>query len=132
MSFQHYGKSQIASWVENNIEQAKHLHHLVENSDEFESATEPRMSAICIRYKGNSLLPFRGWGHDELTQLHHTVASRIEKEGRFWFATTVLKGKTWFRINPVNIHTTIQTMDELFETLQRCCKDAEEEMSKDK
>jgi len=62
-------------------------------------------------------------GNDAIKQLHYSVAARIEKEGRFWFATTVLKGCTWFRINPVNIHTTLNTMDELFQTLQKYCKE---------
>ena len=118
MSFQHYGKMQIAQWVENNIGQASHLHMLVQNSEEFESATRPRMSAICIRYKNDSL------SDEMLTELHHSVAARIEMEGQFWFATTMLKGKTWFRINPVNINTTIQTMDDLFKTLQQYCIEA--------
>ncbi|HYK47128.1 MAG TPA: pyridoxal-dependent decarboxylase [Parafilimonas sp.] len=117
MSFQHYGRQQIAQWVENNIEQATHLHKLAQNTDDFESATEPKMSAICLRYKGDRM------GSDAIKQLHYSVAARIEKEGRFWFATTVLKGCTWFRINPVNIHTTLNTMDELFQTLQKYCKE---------
>jgi glutamate/tyrosine decarboxylase-like PLP-dependent enzyme len=122
MSFQHYGKDQIAEWVENNVAQAKHLHRLAQTSREFESATEPTMSAICIRYKNDTL------GNEALTQLHHNVASRIEREGQFWFATTLLKGKTWFRINPVNMHTTIKTIDTLFQTLTQYCSDEAEKM----
>ncbi len=115
MSFQHYGKDTIGEWVNNNVEQAMHLHNLAINSKDFDSATEPRMSAICIRYKAAGLTD------EDVTRLHHVVAARIEKEGNFWFATTVLKGKTWFRINPVNIYTTIETMDALFKTLQEYC-----------
>ena len=123
MSFQHYGKDKIGEWVDNNVEQAKHLHNLAITSKDFESATEPKMSAICIRYKAAGLTS------ENDTRLHHEVAARIEKEGNFWFATTVLKGKTWFRINPVNIYTTIQTMDALFKTLQQYCKEAVRQMS---
>ncbi len=94
-----------------------HLHNLAISSKEFDSATEPRMSAICIRYKAGGLT------NKNATRLHHEVAARIEKEGNFWFATTVLKGKTWFRINPVNIYTTIETMEDLFKTLQEYCKE---------
>lgn len=118
MSFQHYGKDKIGEWVDKNVEQAKHLHMLASTSEDFESATEPKMSAICIRFIG------KGLTEDQNTHLHHEVAARIEKEGNFWFATTTLKGKTWFRINPVNIYTTIQTMDELFKTLQLYCNEA--------
>ncbi|MEO6221327.1 MAG: pyridoxal-dependent decarboxylase [Ginsengibacter sp.] len=122
MSFQHYGKDKIGEWVDKNVEQALHLHDLAINSKDFESATEPRMSAICIRYKASGLT------NENATHLHHKVAARIEKEGNFWFATTMLKGKTWFRINPVNIYTTIQTIDDLFKTLQQYCKEEAEKI----
>ncbi len=94
-----------------------YLHNLAINSKDFESATEPRMSAICIRYKTDGLT------NANATSLHHEVASRIEKEGKFWFATTMLKGKTWLRINPVNIYTTIETIEALFKTLQQYCRE---------
>lgn len=118
MSLQHYGKKQVGEWVDKNVEQAKHLHKLVSKSKDFESATEPEMSAVCARYKSDDLT------NDQLSKLHIEVASRIEREGNFWFATTVLKGKTWFRINPVNIYTTTETIDALFKTLQQYCKEA--------
>ncbi len=124
MSFQHYGKDQIGKWVDNNVEQAKHLHGLAMGNKDFDSATEPSMSAICIRYKNTSLT------NEELTKLHRNVAARIEKEGKFWFATTELKGKTWFRINPVNINTTIETMEALFDMLKEYCKEAYEMVQK--
>ena len=54
-------------------------------------------------------------------RIHHEVARRIEQGGRFWFGTTLMKDKWWFRINPVNFRTTIAHMDELFETLKREC-----------
>jgi glutamate/tyrosine decarboxylase-like PLP-dependent enzyme len=123
MSFQHYGKSRIGEWIDGNIAQAEHLHQLVEKSNDFESAAAPVMSAICIRYKGNGL------HDDQLAQLHHEVAARIEKDGQFWFASTSMKGKTWFRINPVNIYTTKETMEELFEVLGRYCREWEKDKS---
>ena len=122
MSFQHYGIGKIGEWVDNNVSQAKHLHKLVSRNKDFESATEPLMSAICIRYKA------AGLNDEQLTRLHHEVTSRIEKEGHFWFATTIMKGKTWFRINPVNIYTTLQMMEALFDSLQLYCNEAAKKM----
>jgi glutamate/tyrosine decarboxylase-like PLP-dependent enzyme len=115
MSFQHYGKDKIGEWVDGNVAHAMHLHNLAGKSKDFESVTQPKMSAICIRYKKEGLT------NKQLTKLHIDVAARIEKEGKFWFATTELKGNTYFRINPVNIYTTIETMDALFKTLQEYC-----------
>jgi aromatic-L-amino-acid/L-tryptophan decarboxylase len=122
MSFRHYGKDQIGDWVDANIEQAKHLHELAVAENVFISATEPIMSAICLRYNKP------GMDRVALQKLHHAVATRIEKSGEFWFATTEMKGQTWFRINPVNIHTTTKDMDRLYEVLKKTCEVVEKEM----
>jgi aromatic-L-amino-acid decarboxylase len=116
VSFHHYGKTKMGEWVDNNIGHAKHLHQLAINDPHFESATEPVMSAVCLHFKTPQLT------EEENKQLHFTVTEKIESEGRFWFATTIMKGKTWFRVNPVNIYTKMEHMDELFKTLQAYCR----------
>ena len=121
VSFHHYGKTKMGEWVDNNIAHAKHLHQLAINDGHFQSATEPVMSAVCLHYKTPQLT------NEQNKQLHFAVTEKIESEGRFWFATTIMKGKTWFRINPVNIYTKMEHIDNLFKTLQSYCK---EELSK--
>jgi aromatic-L-amino-acid/L-tryptophan decarboxylase len=115
MSFKRYGSRQIGEWIDNNVRQAKHLYALVADHKEFEAASMPPMSAICIRYKHPEL------NEPELKNLHADVAQRIEQSGRFWISTTELKGKTWFRINPVNFRTRQEHMEQLFELLQKEC-----------
>jgi len=115
MSFKRYGARQIGEWIDNNVRQAKHLYSLTENNAEFEPATEPPMSAICIRFKGPKL------SEAESKELHAEVAQRVEQSGRFWMSTTDLKGKTWFRINPVNFRTREEHMEQLFALLQQEC-----------
>jgi hypothetical protein len=73
------------------------------------------MSAICIRFKG------AGLNETESKELHAEVAQRVERSGRFWISTTELKGKTWFRINPVNFRTRKEHMEQLFELLLEEC-----------
>lgn len=126
MSFHHYGRNQIGEWIDKNIDQARCLHQLAVAEDFFEPATFPAMSAICLRYRSGHLT------REQLSKLHYEVASRIEKDGQFWFATTEMKGKTWFRINPVNIHTTTQHMKQLYETLKKTCKEVEASLLKEK
>jgi len=117
MSFKHYGTRQIGEWIDNNIRQAKYLHALAENHPDFESASRPPMSAICIRFTGASL-------HEaDSKKLHAAVAQRVEQSGRFWMSTTELKGKTWFRINPVNFRTREQHMQKLFSLLEQECRE---------
>lgn len=116
MSFKRYGARQVGDWIDNNVRQAKHLHNLVAKHPEFEAASDPPMSAICIRYKG------RGLGEEQLRKLHAEVARRVEQSGRFWISTTELKDKSWFRINPVNFRTRQEHMEKLFALLQEECR----------
>ena len=116
MSFKRYGARQIGEWVDNNVRQAKHLYALAERHPEFEPASIPPMSAICIRFNGPGL------NEAESKDLHAEVAQRVERSGRFWISTTELKGKSWFRINPVNFRTRQEHIEDLFHFLQQeCC-----------
>jgi aromatic-L-amino-acid/L-tryptophan decarboxylase len=118
MSFKRYGAREIGRWVDANVAQAEHLHALAEASAEFESATPPRMSGVCLRYAPDGLDEARS------AKLHARVAQRLEELGRFWFSTTVMKGRTWLRINIVNFRTRNEHMDELFALLQEECPKA--------
>lgn len=115
MSFKRYGSQQIGEWIDNNIRQAHHLYKLVAEHPDFEAATEPPMSAICIRYRKGDL------DEAESKKLHAAVVERVEKSGKFWISTTELKGKTWFRINPVNFRTRTEHMEQLLELLETEC-----------
>jgi aromatic-L-amino-acid/L-tryptophan decarboxylase len=117
MSFKRYGTRQIGEWIDNNVRQAKYLHALAEKHPDFEGASRPPMSAICIRFTGASL------NEADSKRLHAAVAQRVEQSGRFWMSTTELKGKTWFRINPVNFRTREQHMQELFSLLEQECRE---------
>ncbi len=116
MSFKRYGACQIGEWIDNNVRQAKHLYALSAKDPDFEPASVPPMSAICIRYKGAEL------SEADSKTLHAEVAQRVEQSGRFWISTTELKGKTWFRINPVNFRTRQEHIEELFALLQQECR----------
>jgi glutamate/tyrosine decarboxylase-like PLP-dependent enzyme len=115
MSFKRYGSEQIGRWIDGNVEQAKHLYDLCRQHSEFRPVMHPPMSAICIRYDPG------GIPEDEIGRIHREVARRIEAGGRFWISTTVLKDRWWFRINPVNIRTRLEHMDELMALLVREC-----------
>ncbi|HEX8816745.1 MAG TPA: pyridoxal-dependent decarboxylase [Terriglobales bacterium] len=115
MSFKRYGTRQIGEWIDNNVRQARHMYGLAVNDPEFEAASEPPMSAICIRFVGDGL------SEADAKDLHAEVAQRVERSGKFWMSTTELKGKSWFRINPVNFRTREKHMEELFGLLKSEC-----------
>ncbi len=115
MSFKRYGAQQIGEWIDSNVRQAQHLYALVKDDAEFEAASDPPMSAICIRYR---TVP-----QADAAKLHAEVAERVEKSGKFWIGTTELKGKMWFRINPVNFRTRQEHMEQLLDLLRLECRE---------
>ena len=52
------------------------------------------------------------------------MMQRVEESGKFWISTTELKGKSWFRINPVNFRTRPEHMEQLLALLERECRSA--------
>ncbi len=120
MSFKRYGTRQIGEWIDNNVRQARHLYARVADHPEFEAASEPPMSAICIRYKSPD--KEMDLSEPDAKALHARVVENIEKSGKFWISTTELKGRTWFRINPVNFRTRTEHMDQLLALLETECR----------
>jgi glutamate/tyrosine decarboxylase-like PLP-dependent enzyme len=110
MSFKRYGTREIGSWIDRNIEHAEQLHELAGKDAAFECVNKPVMSAICLRYRGKDLA------------FHQRVASEIERDGKYWISTTVLKGQPAFRINPVNFRTQGEHIAGLFHDLQEICR----------
>ena len=115
MAMKRYGTNELGRWIDANIAQAERLYTLVSGHPDFIPAVAPRMSAMCLRYAPNGL------EEPESAELHAAVARKVEESGRFWISTTVLKGRTWFRVNPVNIRTRLEHMDELFDLLVELC-----------
>jgi hypothetical protein len=64
-----------------------------------------------------------------LKDLHAGVAKRIEQSGKFWISTTELKGKTYFRMSPLNFRTRTEHMDQLLALLGRECHSALQSVS---
>ncbi|MBI4564114.1 MAG: aminotransferase class I/II-fold pyridoxal phosphate-dependent enzyme [Planctomycetes bacterium] len=106
MAFKRYGAAEIGRWIDRNIEQAERLYELSSRDADIEPVHKPSMSAICLRF------------HSGDADLHQKVVAEIQRQGKFWISTTVLKGRPAIRINPVNFRTTLRHMDELFGTLK--------------
>ena len=115
MAMKRYGANEIGLWIDANVAQAQRLYERTSQHPEFIPAVAPRMSAMCLRYAPPGL------EEPESARLHAAVARQVEDGGRFWISTTVLKGRTWFRVNPVNTRTRLEHMDELFDLMVELC-----------
>ena len=120
MSLERHGIEEIGGWIDANVEQARHMHELATAHSRFESAVEPVMSAVCVRY-----VPERDLPPDRVAEIHHRAVENIERGGEFWIGTTRLKGRIWFRACPVNFRTTLRHMERLLERLEAECRGIE-------
>lgn len=125
MSFKRHGTAEIGRWVDDNVQQALRMHELAQRNPRFDSAVEPRMSAVCVRY-----VPERDLTPKQIAELHHEAVGRVERSGKFWIGTTHLKGRVWFRACPVNFRTTLAHMDRLMGLLEKVCGELEKEIGK--
>lgn len=50
------------------------------------------------------------------------MVENIEKSGKVWISTTEVKGKMWFRINPISFPTLTEQMDQLLDLLEAECR----------
>jgi glutamate/tyrosine decarboxylase-like PLP-dependent enzyme len=124
MSFKRHGTAEIGRWIDANVEHARRVHDIAQRNPHFESAVEPTMSAVCVRYLSERDLPPM-----YVAELHHRAVERIERSGEFWIGTTHLKGSVWFRACAVNFRTTLAHMDRLMELLGKVCRELEAEIT---
>src|SRR5262249_4064107 len=118
MGLRRHGTRELGRWIDANVSQARHLWQRALEHPDFEPATAPAMSAVCLRYAQERM------DEPHSARLHARVARGVEEGGRFWISPTVLKGRTWFRVNPVNFRTRTEHVDELFDLLCRECGEA--------
>lgn len=116
MGLKHCGAEQVGRWVDANVAHARRLYELAAAHPDFVAATYPTMSAICVRYAP------AGRSAEELDAWHPLVTRRIEESGEYWISTTVLKGRTFFRICPVNFRTRPEHIDGLFAAMVAECR----------
>ncbi|HYE96734.1 MAG TPA: aminotransferase class I/II-fold pyridoxal phosphate-dependent enzyme [Rubricoccaceae bacterium] len=118
MALKRYGAREVGRWVEANVALARRLHDLAADDPDFVPATEPPMSAVCLRFAPVGL------EESVLAPLHDRVARRIQEGGRYWISTTQMKGRTWFRVNPVNFRSRGEHIEGLFADLRAACAEA--------
>ncbi len=124
MSFKRYGTRQLGRWIDSNIDQAEHLYKLCKEDRILRPAVNPLMSAICLRFDSDKL------SRSEVDLLHNEISRKAELSGKFWISTTELKGRIFFRINPVNFRTRLKHIEELYNFLKKECLEMESRLVK--
>ncbi|MCP4143938.1 MAG: aminotransferase class I/II-fold pyridoxal phosphate-dependent enzyme [bacterium] len=99
MTMKMVGRNKYAEWIEKDIELARVLAGLLQQTDEFE-LTGPNTLGICtFRWVPDSNL-----SEEDIDQLNRDLQTVVEREGDAWFSHTTLQGQVTLRVNVENRH----------------------------
>lgn len=115
VAFQHYGLEHFARLQEHTVDNARTLHRILRDSDDFEPAHSPESNILCFRW-----LPHGADDRpdDEIDRLQTALRERYNASGRGWITATVLGGRRVLRVTLMNPRTEEQHLRALLEGLR--------------
>nr|MDQ3282400.1 pyridoxal-dependent decarboxylase [Acidobacteriota bacterium] len=100
------GPQGIADALERVTELTRYLHRKLEESDDFEPVHAPHLNILCFRRRGFT---------DEQTA---DLREALNRSGRAWITTTVLRGERVLRVTMMNPRTTEEDIDAMIAGLR--------------
>lgn len=110
------GRDGYAEIVDRQIDLTRRLVARLSTMEEFEVLGEVHTAVACVRFLPDGLRNAPGPAQDAVQQ---RVQQRIERGGRAWLATTVVRGRRVLRINVNSVLTRAEHVDELVALLRR-------------
>jgi aromatic-L-amino-acid/L-tryptophan decarboxylase len=98
MAVRAHGWATIRDAVERNIELTRRLEQLLAERG-FHVLDEGELSIACARWEPSGLTP------EATDELQGAIARDVVATGKAWFSTTHHAGRTWLRMNMVNLYT---------------------------
>ena len=110
LAFSVHGATAIRAALERNLEQARTLHALLDERDDFEIVHRPQLSAVNFRH-----VPA---GVEDLDAHNARLALRVQLDGRIYLAPSVVDGRACLRACFVNYRTTDEDVRAILEVLE--------------
>lgn len=110
ISLQHYGLDFFAELQERTVDNARFLHGLLTEADDFEPLHEPQSNILCFRHIPASL---RGADEDRVNEFQRLVRGRWNSSGRGWITATALDRRRVLRVtlmNPATRHEHLEAL----------------------
>ncbi len=102
-ALKYYGKEYYGEYIESRYDLAKEFAAMVNQSDNFELATEPQANIVCFRYHDQS-------DDNYLNSLNSKIRERVVKSGRFYIVEAELADKIWLRVTIINPLTSAEVL----------------------
>ncbi|HYO79220.1 MAG TPA: pyridoxal-dependent decarboxylase, partial [Thermoanaerobaculia bacterium] len=104
-----HGPAPIVEALERVTALTRHLYDRIAASDDFEPVHEPELNILCFRRRGFD---------DEQTA---GLREKLNRSGRAWITTTILRGERVLRVTMMNPRTTEADVDAMLDALRACC-----------
>jgi L-2,4-diaminobutyrate decarboxylase len=102
------GPEPIVQAMERVTDLTRYLYDRFAASDDFEPVHQPDLNILCFRR--------RGFDDEQTAELR----DRLNKSGRAWITTTILRGERVLRVTMMNPRTAERDIDAMVEALRSC------------
>lgn len=115
MCFKFMGKQGYAETTERTIELTQYLAQRLDDLRDFERVGEIETAVCCFRYLPDSV---RAMSPEDQDRIQQALQQRIEKSGKAFFPSTILRGRRALRVNINSYLTEQRHLDDLVELLR--------------
>ena len=115
LSLRFHGLSAFRQQIENDLEMASHLAHLVAEAPDLERMAPVPLSAVCFRFAPASL----SFGEPELDELNVKILNRVQLGGRVYISNATIHGRFALRACIVNHRTTRADVEAVIDEVVR-------------
>jgi aromatic-L-amino-acid decarboxylase len=116
MAFKFMGKSGYAETVERHLELTRHLAQRLDELPDFARTGEIETAVCCFRYLPERV---RAMTSEDQDRVQQSLQQRVEKSGKAFFPSTILKGRRALRVNINSYLTERRHIDDLVELLKQ-------------
>ncbi len=114
MSFQTRGRDGWSKIITTSMENAAYLYSILRDDSDFAVITEPEISSVVFRYKGNDSL-----SGEELDEINKKVRRTLIHEHGTIIGQTVSDGRVCLKFTLLNPRVTYEKLDELKELIKK-------------
>ena len=115
MALKVVGRRRYAEWIEKDMELARVLAGLLQQTSEFHLIGPNTLGICCFRWVPNGA----NRTEEEIDQLNRDMQNLVELEGDAWFSHTILRGRVALRVNVENRHMEHSDILRLLRVLRR-------------
>jgi len=117
MAIKSMGREGYAKTVEHQIGLTEYLAKQLDGLKDFKRVGEVETAVCCFRY-----LPHPDLTREDVDRLQQRLQQIIERSGKAWLTTTVLKGRRAMRVNINSFLTEQRHIDDLIDLIAKSTK----------